>query len=316
MKDRLSDKLISAIEESMPPRTNLAGYLTKELFISKEAAYRRLRGDVPFTLEEASIIANKLNISLDKLSGNDNSGAIINMSLIKHQNSLENYDETIVRFLNITEQLQGDPSAQLHWATNMIPFILCEPYMYITKFRIARWLHQSNNITGTLSDIEINKKTLLLQSEVATRFRNIPVSLYIWDTEIISSFIKQVQLFSNLRILVKEDIYKIKEELYALIDDMEKIAADGCFNNGGRAYIHLSNINLEASYGYIESDSIQISTIRIYAINIIDSRHPDICRLQKEWIHSLRRYSTLITESSEMERLKFFNKQREYVNNL
>lgn len=320
MNDLLNARLIDAMTEALPAKTNLAHFLTNELFISKEAAYRRLRGDVPFSMNEAAQIAIKLNFSVDSIIDNQrNSTAMIHMSLDKSSDAMVNYESTIDRFLQISRMIKDRESLTLSCATNLIPFVFCEPFEYISKFRISRWLHQSNKIkgTGSLEDIEISEKTMKLQKVIAQNFRMIPNTTFLWDANTILSFIKTIQIFYSLRLLSKEDIKHIREELHMLINHVEEVSTYGKYDDdGGNVYIYLSNINLEASYGYLESEDFQLSTLRVYAINIIDSQHPDICRLQKDWIQSLKRYSTLITESSEMERLKFFNLQHEYIDSI
>lgn len=319
MIDQLNSRIIESMKDALPSKTNLANFLTDELNLSKEAAYRRLRGDVPFSLEEASEIALKLNFSIDQIIGNkENSGVIIHMSLNKSHDAMANYLTTINRFLEISKMIKDRTTLSLNAATNLIPFVFCEPYEYINRSRICRWLHQSKLAkgTGSLKDIEISEKTFKLQKIIAQDMRSIPNSIFIWDTNTISSFIKMVRILYNLRIVSSDDLKHIKDELHALIDDVEYVATYGRFRNGGNVYIYLSNINLEASYGYLESEKFKMSVIRIYAINIFDSQHPEICHLQKDWIQSLRRYSTLITESSEMERLNFFNQQHEQINSL
>lgn len=65
----LNELLIQAMESKIPDGTRLANVLIDILFIGKEAVYRRLRGEVPFTLNEAAIIAQELGISLDNTIG-------------------------------------------------------------------------------------------------------------------------------------------------------------------------------------------------------------------------------------------------------
>lgn len=48
--DKLNAALIAAIQNGTPEYTNPAAILTDKLNIGREAAYRRLRGEVPFTL--------------------------------------------------------------------------------------------------------------------------------------------------------------------------------------------------------------------------------------------------------------------------
>ena len=65
----LNTGLIEAVKEKLPEGSNLANTLMDILYIGKEAIYRRLRGEVPFTLSEAATISREMGVSLDKLVG-------------------------------------------------------------------------------------------------------------------------------------------------------------------------------------------------------------------------------------------------------
>lgn len=67
----IHNQLLDAIKDRLP-QDQIVGRLMDTLCIGKEAAYRRLRGDVSFTLEEAVTIALELGISIDDVMGNDN----------------------------------------------------------------------------------------------------------------------------------------------------------------------------------------------------------------------------------------------------
>ena len=60
MQNELNTSLIEAVKEKLPLKENLANLLIDTLYIGKEAIYRRLRGEVPFTLEEAALISRKV----------------------------------------------------------------------------------------------------------------------------------------------------------------------------------------------------------------------------------------------------------------
>ena len=64
MQNELNTSLIEAVKEKLPLKENLANLLIDTLYIGKEAIYRRLRGEVPFTLEEAALISRKLDNDL------------------------------------------------------------------------------------------------------------------------------------------------------------------------------------------------------------------------------------------------------------
>ena len=80
-----NSELIKAMNEKLPNGTNLANTLIDMLYLGKEAVYRRLRGEVPFTLAEAAAISQKMGVSLDKLAGtNVDSNAIFDLNIIRH----------------------------------------------------------------------------------------------------------------------------------------------------------------------------------------------------------------------------------------
>ena len=80
--------------------------------------------------------------------------------------------------------------------------------------------------------------------------------------------------------------------------------------------VYLSNVNFEATYSYVEKVGFQICFLRVYSINSMDSRDSKICDYQKKWIHSLKRHSTLISQSGEIQRMMFFNEQKKVVDAL
>lgn len=77
-----------------------------------------------------------------------------------------------------------------------------------------------------------------------------------------------------------------------------------------------SQINFEATYSYLETSTLQLSLIRVYSINSLTTQDVQMFQSLKEWIQSLKKFSTLISESGEMQRIQFFNQQREIIDAL
>lgn len=90
--NELNTGLVNAVREKLPSKDNLANALMDILYIGKEAIYRRLRGEVPFTLAEAAVISRKLGISLDRMIGvsfQDN--AVFDMNIVDSSQPFETY---------------------------------------------------------------------------------------------------------------------------------------------------------------------------------------------------------------------------------
>ena len=81
--DELSTGIIEAVKTKLPQKDNLANTLMDILYIGKEATYRRLRGEVPFTLAEAAILSRKLGISLGTIIGTSfRENAVFDMNIV------------------------------------------------------------------------------------------------------------------------------------------------------------------------------------------------------------------------------------------
>lgn len=313
--NELNKGLIEAIREKLPSNSNMANALMDILFIGREAIYRRLRGEVPFTLTEAAIISRKLGLSLDNMVGTSfKENAVFDMNVVHHKNPFETYHNILGKYTELLRGMKNDPDAELATSSNIIPQTLYIRHDILSKFRLFKWMYQNDNIQCMhFEELEIPDKLLNIQKEFVNATERICNTSYIWDNRIFANMVNDVQYFSSIHLLNDEDKQKIKEKLLLLTDELEALAREGKFGNGGKVNIYISNINFETTYSYIESANVQLSMIRIYAINSISSRDAEMFRSLKEWIQSLKKFSTLISESGEMQRIQFFNEQREII---
>ena len=92
MKNGIVNELITAMKERIPKGQNLANSLADILYMGKEAVYRRLRGEVAFTIDEVALLSKKLGISIDQIIGNHLSNRVtFDMNLLHSPNTLESY---------------------------------------------------------------------------------------------------------------------------------------------------------------------------------------------------------------------------------
>lgn len=313
--NELNIGLIEAIKEKIPANSNLANALMDILFIGREAIYRRLRGEVPFTLAEAAIISGKLGVSLDKMVGisfKDN--AVFDMNVVHHTDPFETYYNIINKYSDLLKSMANDPKSELATSSNILPQTLYLRHDILSKFRLFKWMYQNENIKCIhFNELEIPDKLLSIQKEFVTAAEGIHNTSYIWDNRIFANMVNDVEYFSSIHLIADEDKQIIKEQLLLLVDELENFARNGKFDSGNKVNIYISNINFETTYSYVESTNVQLSMIRIYAINSITSQDIEMNRSLKEWIQSLKKFSTLISESGEMQRIQFFKEQREII---
>ncbi|MCD7937003.1 MAG: hypothetical protein LUG98_09105, partial [Tannerellaceae bacterium] len=68
-RELLHTHFVLLLQKREPDKSKLIELLMDILCIEKDSAYRRLRGEVPFSFAEAITIGERLGISLDGLMG-------------------------------------------------------------------------------------------------------------------------------------------------------------------------------------------------------------------------------------------------------
>lgn len=315
----LNTALIEAMKEKIPDGINLANTLMDILFLGKEAVYRRLRGEVPFTLGESVIISQKLGVSLDKLVGlSFNGNALFYLDLVQYQDPFKTYSAIIEDYVNVFREMAGAPDSVLCTSSNIIPQTFYLKYENLSKFRLFKWIYQHEKIDNVnhFDGMVMPEEVLKIQKAFVKESQYFNKTFYLWDCMIFQSLINDIRYFDGINLVSKESIQVLKEELLLLVDELEEIASKGKFSTGKDVQIYISNINFEATYSYVETKTTHISLIRVFSINSITSRDSEVFDSLKEWILSLKKYSTLISQSGEMQRRQFFMRQREIINEL
>ena len=273
---------------------------------------------VPFTLAEAAVISRKLGISLDRMIGvsfQDN--AVFDMNIVDSSQPFETYYSILEKQVELFRKVKEEEYSEIGTSSNIIPLTLSLNYNMLSKFRLFKWMYQNDNIKCKhFEEMEIPQKIVDKQKEYANAINHIHSVDYIWDNMIFSHLINDIQYFCGIHLISDEDKNLLKEELFRVADDLEELATRGKSQMGNDIRIYISNINFEATYSYLDTSTVQLSLIRIYSINSISTQDSEMFRGLKEWIQSLKKFSTLISESGEMQRIQFFKQQREIIGTL
>lgn len=303
----------------LPEGHNLANTLMDILHLGKEATYRRLRGEVPFTFAECAEISRRMNISLDKLTGAYFScNALFDLNVVNYDNLAETYFNLVSNYVKIFAMATEDPFSEICTSSNIIPQTLYLKYDALAQFRLFKWMyqHEKVNLGKRYEEMVLPEKLLDKLKEFVSYAKLFHKTSHVWDREIFPHLVNDICYFSDLHLISEASVKILKEELFRLLDELEQIAACGSYKTGNEVQVYLSNINFEASYSYVETSKYHLSMIRIFAVNSITSRDDKVFDNLKTWILSLKKFSTLISQSGDIERIQFFQKQREIVSQL
>lgn len=320
-----NQKLIATIKERLPKKSSQVELLMDVTLLGKEAAYRRLRGEVPFSFTEACMIATHLGISLDSISraAIRTDKPVFELRTVPQDMAsgfVEYYNAILAQeheWFEKSLELEENSTQYVMAAYNSIPHALFFPYPNLSRFRIFKVAYQMQSPSqNTFSRITISEEMKERLKKISEKIRNRAEITFVLGRQGFATFVSQVKYFYELHLIVAEDVKILKEELLELISDMEKLAANGKTSEGKNTWIYLSNIDFEDNYIYAKSESSEQAFLDIYQLHSLVSTDPLVCDMQRKWIECLRKFSTLISVSGERERSLFFEKQRDTINEL
>ncbi len=288
--------------------------------ISKEAGYRRLRGEIQFTLAEAARISEKLSVSIDQLVGIDKKGKhMFHIKQLFTDDPFEKYYDLLKSSLLIYKQMKEDPDAYFYFAGGSLPNIFYFKYPLLSRYTFFRWFYQTSYIHGIakrFEDVVIPQKIQDIQKEIseASLFVN---NDFIIGENIVLSLINDLKYFATIALVKPEDVAELIKEIHMMLDDMEKTTIEGRYTKAGKKVsIYVSNAYFDGNYGYMSGSNFKASIIYLFGINHLSCIDPVICEYQKSWIESLIAYSTLISGSGRLHGIDFFDQQRELLHNI
>ena len=305
----------------MPKKSELVNIVTDILMIEKESAYRRLRGEIPFTLNEAGILAAHMSISLDELIYRDqnSNSKIAYMALPLHTNT-ENYNyETLGQLVEIMKEVSSYPDSEYGMALNVLPPV---SYIYLknlTRFFIFKWSHSYGvpESYKPFSEIELSEQGDALRRELMGYYVRFKHTLCIIDIKIIEDMIRDLRYYMNVKLITPAEVALITEDLMVLLEDLQHIAQYGKFPATGNKFdLYLSDINIGTGYNYASGGPTAVSGFTSFVFQTALSTQKETFLKIKDWVYYLRRMSTLITVVGVKERVAFFEKQRRLLEEL
>lgn len=325
MVNLLTQKLVSLIQESSTPEMLPVAFLMEVLSLGKEASYRRLRGDVPFTFEEMIKISQRLEVSLDEIANasvltNKSKWATIDLDTLYlfSTNYAEQYYENIARFKEVYNEMIKSGSSTLRYAGSSIPFSMILGYKKLALFRHYKrmYLSQETNRTFTFHKMVVPEIWREFEKQFVTLSRKIPRTVFILDRNIFVNLVKDIIYFFKEDLITSKEVLELKTELLDLLVYMENLAKRGSYDTGKELNIYLADVDIDAAYAHMECNDTEYAVNVLYFIDILVYQNTRMCHKQKKWIDLLKKFSTHITQTGEKERFDFFSKQRDMIENI
>jgi len=313
------DRFMEALFAKYPKKSQLAEALMDLLHIEREAAYRRLRKDVVFTIHEVVKISIAWSISLDSIL-HISSGKI--PFLMQPVNYLEPSDEEVNFLMHIIQSINSFkhlPDTEFMDICNKLPRQLVAGYDYLNQFYLFKWMYQygSEKKAVPFSQVIISEKKRLLTADYYRAIKNVPNTNFIFDHNIFEHLICEIRYFHSIQMIADKEKDLIKKDLHALLDYLMEVAADGCYpETKCKVNLYVSQFNVNTNYSYTLTNQISICYVHVFDKYEIYTFDKEMVEKFKTWMQLKKRTSIQISEVDIKSRIEFFAQQRQVIDEL
>lgn len=129
----INKQFIEIINERITDKRNLVNIVSDILPIGREAVYRRLRSEVPFTFSEIITTSRALSISVDNIIGIEENPNIYHYQMVDYFYPNRFDYAKIENYLGLLQYIIKEPFSEFAELTNILPQSL-----YL-KFNAGKW---------------------------------------------------------------------------------------------------------------------------------------------------------------------------------
>jgi len=321
-KVNIEEEFLRALQNRGMKKSDLLKKVSEVLRIEKESASRRLSGRVQFTLREIGLLAKEMNLSLDALIYKQDS---FQWTPIAYQmpmsfSSMDDLSNMINYNLHHVAQTIQGPS-ESGSVIHALPVEFCMHNPVLLKFIFFKWGYY---FIGTkeyynYSTWTLPYELLNIRNKIQPILDNLVHRSYLWDDSLISRTVNEVENFYKMGIINAADKNTIGEELKNLLNNIElniRGSQDSTRNDLGITTFYASMISIGITCTYYSSNEKNCTAFQTdFLASGFNDGYENFLKT-KNWIHSLRNISTLLSGSGHLERRLFFETQQKIVDNI
>jgi uncharacterized protein YlaN (UPF0358 family) len=304
--------LVEEIRKNIPDGENVVKYLMRKLGLSKESAYRRMRGIVPFPLEEIRELSLALNFSLDeiiregtpKIAKNykDDKNGLLLSHIISHQNFLD----AISRF--------SKRSAIFSANRITLPFIIEYDALFELFFYGLMHRNQTSNGFRSFSELTIPKEIRIIRKSILDNYPSFKQREYILDRDLFSDIAREIQYFRRLKLISEKEVGALKLELLQMLEKMEMEMETGRNEEGEECLYYFSWLDVDTNAICVDCGDKSVTLYSCFGVPVFHNNSQTDAHWQL--LESQKKYTILISQSSEFMRAEFIERQKGFIESI
>lgn len=326
IKESVQLHILDSIKQKLKPNISLVDELADLLEISKDSAYRRLRAEKSLDIQEVQILANYYNLSLDNILNTDSDVLSFQTQVVGSNDfSFDDYLKSHLEKLGMISQMEDKI---ISYSARDLPIFHYFMYPELAAFKIFFWrmtyLNEKNlrDIHFDLENLPEEVEALLpTAAQIWKLYARIP-SEELWSIETINIPLRQIRYYHETGIFSKPSqaiklLDKYKELLSVIQNEAQLgrkfVTPENDSGTGEIFNLYYNEVSLgDNSILFKMGDkkmSFLTASIKIFMSTVNES----FCNEMELYHDNFKRKSTLLSSSSEKERLKLFSRIKKII---
>ena len=316
-------KLFNFIKSKINDGESAPDKIAELLDISTDSAYRRMRGEKQVSFDELIKLCTAYKLSLDQLLDLQTGSFLFTGNLLDEKKY--RYDEYLKSMLHTMTYFSSTEKKEFYFLCKDVPIFYHWHFRAFATFKYFFWM----SILIYFPEFRNRKVRMEEYGDELWELGQANLALYnkmdsyeVWNLESFNATLHQLDYYRDARMFESnEDIFLIYEGLQGLLDHLEEQAKRGYkFDKNdpekkplGKYQMYINDIVILDNTMFIKQDHSNMVVIPHSVINYMMSRDIRFCENLDQYIQNLLSRSTLVSETSEKERSRFFRILRERI---
>jgi hypothetical protein len=309
----IQNAFLAQVKKRVPANISFADDLSEVLRISRDSAYRRIRGETVLSLDEVKLICHHYGVSVDSLLNPDSNTVTFRYQAVDEKNfAFEAWMQSILRNL---EMIHAEPEKELFYSAKDVPIFYHFDYPDLTAFKIYFW--NKTVLGASFQEDKFNPKIITndlisLAKRIWQKYAALP-STEFWSEETTNITLRQIEFTYDCGFFSDPNDAKVLVDQYSnLLSNVRKWAASGIKNAVGEKFrLYKNEIMIADNTIFFKMGNRRMSFVVHNGLEYLGTSQENYCQQTEKYLTNLLNKAVLISTTGEKERNRFFNLMQE-----
>jgi hypothetical protein len=311
---------LAEVKKHLPPSTTFVDELAEVLQISRDSAYRRIRGETILSLTEVNMLVAHYNVPIDALLAAKTKALLFQHQAVDFEHfTFSQWLQSLYDKLSVITAYPA-PNKELIYYAKDIPIFYYFAYRELSAFKMFFWMKsilcypELENTKFAVSRVTL--QDVALGERIWDQYAALPTT-EIWSDETLNVTLKQILFYYESGLFENPaDALVLLDQFNQLIENVRKWASKKVKPGGAKFDLYKNEILVGENTVFFKMGDQRIVFLSHNITDTLASSHQAFCAQTERFLNNLINQAPLLSGSSAKERDRFFNQMIEKIKGL